>query len=240
MLYLPGCILLTTETLLETAYLKLKRSECALIIGNNQCSIIIELHNIGSYKLHNSAKSFMVIVFSSTMKCFNWRTRTCRSSEEEYELCNRINEATEPIVPLNDDNEVRLYSPRFEEARNREELKWGKRYICIYNVSLSCPRNTVSIEKINHLTNWPHDTEGCQNYVAFYNDRNSNTFEHRYCGSEPSFKNRKLSSSFLAIMWNSHPQFNNIGTFEFQATCSQPDPTQPPAIGSGDANLINL
>ena len=188
------------------------------------------------------------------MKCFKWRARQCDDGER-CELSNR-NDDTEDIAVAN--GRATLLSPNFIKASRRSEnFFWDKRYLCIYNVSLSCPGNAVNIKKISSFTSWPTNTEGCQNYLAFYDDRHSSRYQHRYCGSEGVFTRRLESSSFLAVMWNSDPMFNNSGKFQFRATCADPDvpaqgtdptvlqvtgsdPTERAITGSGEAILNNL
>lgn len=219
------------------------------------------MHN--SFVLLNSDTAILTINVSlfpsSTMRCFKWRAKRCSGLNGPQELCNLQNRQTEEIELINNDEEAHLYSPAFNSAILDPNHAWGKKYFCIYNVSLSCPGN-AKIERINHLTTWPHKTEGCHNYVAFYNDRSSSSYEHQHCGTAPAFGGEMQGSSFMAIMWNSGDS-KNKGTFEFRASCADPRPTQETvataetvdsrtddtgssttqqpiiAIGSGDADL---
>ena len=158
---------------------------------------------------------------------------------EICELENREDESV-PIPVSFRGQRATLSSPRFESLRSRNKKQFGRRYFCVFNVSLSCARNAVDISSVSEHMTWPgQPNSDCQNYVAFYSDRNSTSWNDRFCGNEPVAFRRKLQgSSFLAVMWSD--QRNNIGTFQFTASCEQrptslhpPSPAQAEAVGSG-------
>ena len=162
------------------------------------------------------------------MKCFTWETRTCTGEGEKCRLNPdevRDIEATKLTAVLK--------SPRYEQVSRKS---WGRRFFCLYNVSLSCPGNAVTIQKIDtidHKLTWSRDAKDRSNYVNFYtNQRSEGLPAYQYYDSEAIFDHRLESSSFLAVMWNSDPKYKNRGKFEFHARCVESDPTQPPATES--------
>lgn len=111
---------------------------------------------------------------------------------------------------------------------------------------MSCPSNNVIIESTD-TTDWPkrqntdcHDTNTCENYVAFYTDRNSNKITREFYGQN-NYMTTLDSNSFLAILWtNKEP---NSGSFEFRATCNSnvlPSTTSAGEEGSGIEDILNL
>ena len=119
-----------------------------------------------------------------------------------------------------------LRSPRFENLVNKSKQQFQRRYFCIYNVSMSCPSNKVTIQKTR--ATWPLSKHAKQNYVAFYTDRNDKNRNISYNNSSAPFERTLDSDSFFAIMWS----YKNTGYFEFKASCYERD-------GSGeDADTI--
>ncbi len=111
-----------------------------------------------------------------------------------------------------------LLSPQFNSLRNKTNQIFGRRYFCIYNVSLSCPRNAVEITSVSEHTTWPgNSNRDCHNYVAFHTSRNSTHLNDRFCGGQ--FRRPLQGRSFLAVMWTD--ERNNNGTFQFTASCQR-------------------
>ena len=108
-----------------------------------------------------------------------------------------------------------------ESSRNQS---FGRYFFCVYNVSLSCPQNSVIVESTAR-TNWPrqqdtscHQSEGgCENYVAFYDDRDSSIISREFYGQD-NYIHSLNSDSFLAVTWTNTDQ--NDGIFEFLANCN--------------------
>lgn len=172
------------------------------------------------------------------MKCYRWKTRACTNVPDLCEFKRTIN--------FNDalrssSQSARLYSPGYSKQ------KFGHHFFCVYNVSLSCPSNSVIVEKTS-MTNWPrqqstdcHDRENCEKYVAFYTNRNSNQITHQYYG-QTNFRKTLDSSSFIAVLWTNDERSDGI--FEFQASCNDQEvlvsPTLATEEGSGNEQILGV
>jgi hypothetical protein len=117
----------------------------------------------------------------------------------------------------------------------------------VYNVSLNCPHNSVVVESTPR-TNWPRQQNtschqsvgGCENYVAFYEDRNSTIISREFYGQR-NYRHVLNSDSFLAVMWTN--RVPNEGIFEFNARCHHEvvQPLSPTAEeGSGNQEVLNI
>ena len=151
--------------------------------------------------------------------CYQWRIRNC----EGPDVCE-----LRPLY-ISDIKETchrqsLLYSPKFEERKRR----MGKRYFCIYNVSLNCPTESVVIRSSPANTNWPN-TEDYNNYVAFYANQSERYPMDTFRG-EKTYRRTLDSSSFFAILWTDNT--NEKRSFELIAECSKEE-------GSGNVDILS-
>ena len=174
------------------------------------------------------------------MKCFRWKTRACSYTPDICEYTERMN-FNDPITMTCNKSAV-LLSPDHNDLVLEKDQSFGHHFFCVYNVSLNCPQNGVII-KTTEATNWPrqqdtscHQSEGgCENYVAFYDDRNSSIISREFYGQE-NYTHYLNSDSFLAVMWTN--AVKNEGIFEFLASCN----TQEEFLydeGSGNEEILN-
>ena len=177
------------------------------------------------------------------MKCFRWKTRACSKTPDICEYTDRRN-FNDPIMAS--DNSAVLLSPDHNNLVSQEDQSFGHHFFCVYNVSLSCPQNSVIIESTAR-TNWPrqqdtscHQSEGgCENYVAFYDDRDSNIISHEFYGQK-KYINYLNNDSFLAVLWTDTEK--NEGVFEFLASCHGQEELVPTTStseeGSGSQDIL--
>ena len=171
------------------------------------------------------------------MKCFRWRTRTCSNTPD---ICVYIEREkfNDKIRVL--DRSAMLLSPDYTNLVSSEDQSFGRHMFCVYNVSLSCPQNSVII-KSTARTNWPrqqdtscHHEGGCENYVAFYDDRDSSIISREFYGQK-NYTHSLDSDSFLAVMWTNTDR--NDGVFEFSAKCNDnPFVSETSTGGGGSGN----
>ena len=193
-------------------------------------------------KIHKLLNSFSC----STMKCFRWKTRACSSTPDICEYTKRRN-FNDPIMASSSLHSAVLLSPAHNNLVSSEDQSFGHHFFCMYNVSLSCPQNSVIIESTAR-TNWPrqqdtscHQSEGgCENYVAFYDDSDSNIISREFYGQR-SYRHSLNSDSFLAVMWTN--TVRNEGIFELLASCNNNQfvsviPTG--GEGSGNADILGV
>lgn len=165
---------------------------------------------------------------SSAVRCFKWKVRQC-SDETKCEL----QEGGRPSgsIDVSPHGETYLLSPGFQTRVTNQSGKqlFGRRYFCIYNVSMSCPSRSVTVQKTDARTTWPGTTSAEDNYVAFYTNSSAKSTNYIYKDSSTPFSRTLHSDSFIAIMWSN----KNKGHFEFTASCN-------PVEGSGDeeTNLV--
>ena len=156
------------------------------------------------------------------MKCFRWRTKTC-SNTPDICVYREREEKFNGFISASD-HAAMLLSPNYNNLESSEDQSFGRYFFCVYNVSLSCPQNSVIIESTAR-TNWPrqqdtscHQSEGgCENYVAFYDDRDSSIISREFYGQK-NYTHPLDSDSFLAVMWTNSDR--NDGVFEFLASCN--------------------
>lgn len=161
------------------------------------------------------------------MKCFRWKTWSCGNEREACEIFpSRKRE--EEILQLTDrDQTAHIRSPKFNKYINKapKNRRFTRRTMCIYNVSLSCPGNSVKIQSIDENTDWRLD-DNCRDYVAFYTNRSSTKPElKRFCNG--TYKNKILQSNsgaFFAVMFTD--QDDDIGIFDLKATCIADEATR--------------
>ncbi len=131
------------------------------------------------------------------------------------------------------DQSAMLLSPGYERYVNQDNQRFGKRFFCLYNVSLNCRSESVVIRS-THTTTWPRGPNPeCKNYISFLPDRDSKTDSSlQFCGGN-NFRVVLESNSFLAVMWTTSDA--NDGVFGFDASCrALPDGvTQAAQEGSG-------
>lgn len=107
---------------------------------------------------------------------------------------------------------VTLYSPGY----NKTSPFYLNRNFCIYNVSLDCPGQTVSINA-KPSTRPLSDADTCQDYLWF--DTSSSGLPHRICGSDiVTYNDTTVATSFLAVLWTNGDK--SAGKFEIEAKCN--------------------
>jgi len=171
------------------------------------------------------------------MQCFKWISRECSNGD----LC-RLALPNETPLLMNERGSVTLRSPGFESPT---VTAVNKRYLCIYNVSLSCPAGSTVSLAAKAVTSPITDDTSCRDYLAIYTDnRGENIHQRRLCGHEitPNYRTQLPNSSFSVILWTDK-RSNNNARFEFEATCNTAtaavtDPV-PMEIGSGSINFLN-
>ena len=153
-------------------------------------------------------------------------------SSDDTEICELHDEKKRPSGSVSELQETTRYlrSPGFEtRVTNQSKQVFGRRYFCIFNVSMSCPSKSVTVQKTERTT-WPGSEHAETNYAVFYTDRNDKNFNNLYKNSSIPFSRTLDSDSFIAIMWSDI----NTGYFEFKASCNQEE-------GSGDEDTdLNL
>lgn len=174
------------------------------------------------------------------MKCYQWKVTGCGENDptEQCEYVDKkkwVLDSGDIYMPAPTTAVIR--SPRFNSSINNPDKALGRRYFCVYNASLSCPSGLVDIRQTESRNNWPMRTNtDCQtspNYLAFYEHRDNNSHRDKYCGpSATRFEIERLSDSFLAVLWTDTGITR--GTFEFEATCKDPELTTTEEGGSGD------
>ena len=163
----------------------------------------------------------------STMKCFKMRTADgCTEDHNVHCLMRRRSKQVKEDNLLIEGplrQSATLYSPGY----NKTSPFYLNRNFCIYNVSLDCPGQMVSINaKPNTLP--LSDTDTCQDYLWF--DTSSTGLPRRICGNEIiNFNDTTASSTFLAILWTNGNK--SAGRFEIEARCNH---IALPTGGSGD------
>ena len=170
------------------------------------------------------------------MKCYKWIARDCENwNDHSSEFCE-LEHRPEDSGPING---THLVSPQFDRLVAKKRMqRFGKAYFCVYNVSMSCPSNAVTIATSNRTT-WPakSDTAACENYVAFYSNSSRTYYDqgNRYCG-QPGYNTTLYNDSFIAVMWTNHR--NNFGVFEFTARCSDHQAPSAPTTSTPPASEI--
>ena len=120
---------------------------------------------------------------------------------------------------------VTMYSP----GHNKTSPFYLNRNFCIYNISLDCPGQRVSLtSKPNTLP--LSDADSRQDYLWF--DTSSTGQPQKICGNETvNFYETTDATSFLAVLWtNGH---KSAGRFEIEARCNTVT-----ADGSGDSPIL--
>ena len=120
---------------------------------------------------------------------------------------------------------VTIYSP----GHNKTNPFYLNRNFCLYNISLDCPGQTVSLNsKPNTLP--LSDADTCKDYLWF--DASSNGQPRRICGNEiVNFNDTIDTTSFLAVLWTSGDK--SAGRFEIEARCNKAS-----VVGSGDSSIL--
>ena len=137
--------------------------------------------------------------------------RTCKHVEDICELRKRRRSRQRGEVHCPTESQCTLHSPNPSKKSNK-----GRRYFCVYNISLQCPDESVEIRHANNLT-WPKSNH--QNYVAFYANRSEETLDDQVFGDDNNhFPIRLETSSFMAILYTNNKDFK--GYFEFIAQCT--------------------
>ena len=160
------------------------------------------------------------------MKCFKMRTADgCTEGNHLHCLIKRRSKQVKEDQlliegPLH--QSITIYSP----GHNKTNPFYLNRNFCIYNISLDCPGQTVSLNsKPNTLPLSDNDT--CQDYLWF--DTSSNGLDRTVCGNEiVNFSDTIDAASFLAVLWTNGDK--SAGRFEIEARCNA-----VPTGGSGDS-----
>ena len=120
---------------------------------------------------------------------------------------------------------VTIYSP----GHNKTNPFYLNRNFCLYNISLDCPGQTVSLNsKPNTLP--LSDADTCKDYLWF--DASSNGKPRRICGNEiVNFNDTIDTTSFLAVLWTSGDK--SAVRFEIEARCNKAS-----VVGSGDSSIL--
>ena len=174
------------------------------------------------------------------MQCYRWKTRACSTGPDICEYSDR-SKFNANIITTN--QSATLLSPRFAELVDKPTQSFGHHFFCVYNISLSCPRNGIIVQSTDK-TNWPKDPNpDCQNYVSFSTDRNSSKITQQFCGQENYRVALNTRDSFLAVFWTN--RHRNDGVFELRATCSDQELFFTPNVdadeeGSGDADALPI
>ena len=164
------------------------------------------------------------------MKCFKTRTADGCSGGAHHLQClmkrrsKQVNESQLVIEgPLQ--QSVTMYSP----GHHKTNPFYLNRNFCIYNISLDCPGQRVSLNsKPNTLQLSDGDT--CQDYLWF--DTSSSGQPRRVCGNEIiNFNDTTDATSFLAVLWTNGNR--SAGKFEIEARCNKVH-----ADGSGDSPIL--
>ena len=162
------------------------------------------------------------------MKCFKMRTADGCTGGASHLRClmkGRSKQVKESQLliegPLR--QSVTIYSP----GHNKTNPFYLNRNFCIYNISLDCPGQRVSLNsKPNTLP--LSDADSCQDYLWF--DTSSNGQPRRICGNDiVNFNDTTDATSFLAVLWTNGDE--SAGRFEIEARCN----IMVPAGGSGDS-----
>ena len=164
------------------------------------------------------------------MKCFKFRTADgCTGGANHFRcLMKRRSKQVKEIQLLVEGayrQSVTIYSPGY----NKTFPFYLNRNFCIYNISLDCPGQTVSLNsKPNTLP--LSDANTCQDYLWF--DTSSNGKPRRVCGNDiVNFNDTTDATSFLAVLWTNN--YKSAGRFEIEARCNM-----VPTDGSGDPPIL--
>ena len=164
------------------------------------------------------------------MKCFKRRTADGCTGGTNHFRClmkGRSKQVKEDQLLIKGalHQSVIIYSPGY----NKTNPFYLNRNFCLYNVSLDCPGQTVSLySKPNTLP--LSDADSCKDYLWF--DTSSNGQSQRVCGNEIIHFNDIIdASSFLAVLWTSGDK--SAGRFEIEARCNQAS-----VVGSGDSPIL--
>ena len=150
------------------------------------------------------------------MKCFKMRTATGCGEPNDFRclMKRRSKQVKEDQLlvegPLR--QSVTFYSP----GHNKTNPFYLNRNFCIYNISLNCPGQTVSLtSKANTLP--LSDADNCEDYLWF--DTSSNGLDRRVCGNDIiNFNDTTNATSFLAVLWTNENK--SAGRFEVEASCN--------------------
>ena len=172
------------------------------------------------------------ILNCSTMKCYSIRTAEGCTDGNDLHCSMRsrrrhINEEKLVIAaPYN--RSVTFYSP----GHNQTRPHYFNRNFCIYNISLNCPGQTVTLNSKPNSTVPLSDGDTCEDYLWF--DMNLNVDMYRgqkVCGNQTVNLNTTMKvNSFLAVLWTNGR--NSAGSFGIEARCK--NSTFVPTEGSGD------
>lgn len=158
------------------------------------------------------------VLVCSTMKCFKIRTADgCTVGHHFHCLMNRRSKQVKEdqlVVegPLR--QSVTMHSPGY----NKPKPFYLNRNFCIYNISLDCHGQMVSLNS-KPGTQVLSDADTCQDYLWF--DTSSSGLPRKVCGNEIVNLNDTLSvNAFLIVLWtNAH---HSAGKFEIEARCNKP------------------
>lgn len=163
------------------------------------------------------------------MKCFKWRTaEKCKTGQDLHcALKERYN--AELYVVLG--RSVTLYSPGHN---NTSVPFYHNNNFCIYNVSLDCPGEVVTLTS-KPSTSGLADGESCQDYFCI--DTENQPCAHKICGSDIRRFNVSMDTqSFTGVLWSN--ENNSEGSFEIEARCSGHLISNLAHVSSGDNNYI--
>ena len=162
------------------------------------------------------------------MKCFRWRLADNCGPNHDTLRCSlsHLEEKDQTILVNAQSSSATFLSPGFDEIA--EDSVYGKRNLCIYNISLDCADNLVELVPSSRTTSLS-DAETCRDYLSFHVDSQRAPLM-QLCGQDVAdqTKYRDIhSSSFYGVLWSNHN--SSKGRFEVTAKCKD-----LPGQGSGD------
>ena len=153
------------------------------------------------------------------MKCFKIRTAEgCTQGNDLHcsmrSRSRQVNEDKLVVVGALHQS-VTMYSP----GHNQSRPHYFNRNFCIYNISLNCPGEVVTLNsKPNTLPLSDNDT--CEDYLWFEaTSSNGISYEREVCGHQMvNFNATMTINSFLAVLWTNGDK--SAGKFEIEARCN--------------------
>jgi len=146
--------------------------------------------------------------------CYKWSTRICTNQDEAKEECKLSPKtiSTQGITVHDGGRRQTLYSPGFSRRNNYNRM------FCIYNITLNCPGHRVNVAATDRTMPFQAN---CNDYLAFYTDRNSRSPDRKLCGRDFQHYRTTLDANhFHGIFWTDYE--TSTGRFELEATCGDP------------------
>ena len=163
------------------------------------------------------------------MKCYKWRTAEDCFSGFHLRCSMRNRSQVEEDITVGPCNRsATMVSPGY--CYTNSEPYYSNNNFCIYNISLNCPGEMVSLT--SKLTDYGlADGETCEDYLWF--DTSSTGHPRRLCGDEIiGFKDSLHTQSFIGILWSN--RVKSEGKFEIEARCTGRTISTTGLVSSGD------